>query len=80
MVKFKKKSYDFFELLPFENFERTSFHKGVFLEPEYLNNILDTNGHIKGTCIAANFKSNGHLVWCLLCIKSGWGNSILELP
>ena len=58
------------------NGERTSFHKGVFLGPEYLNNIFGTNGHIKGTCIAANFESNGPLVWCLLCIKSGWGNSI----
>ena len=60
--------------------QRTSFHKGFFLGPEYLNNILGTNGHIKGTCIAANFESNGPLVWCLLCIKSGWGNSIPVLP
>ena len=60
--------------------QRTSFHKGVFLGPEYLNNILGTNGHIKETCIAANFESNGPLVWCLLCIKSGWGNSIPVLP
>ena len=60
--------------------QRTSFHKGVFLGPEYLNNILGTNGHIKGTCIAANFESNRPLVWCLLCIKSGWGNSIPVLP
>ena len=60
--------------------KRTSFHKGVFLGPEYLKNILGTNGHIKGTCIAANFESNGPLVWCLLCIKSGWGNSIPVLP
>ena len=43
-------------------YKRTSFHKGVFLGPEYLNNILGTNGHIKGTCIAANFESNGPLV------------------
>ena len=60
-------------------FERTSFHKGVFLGPEYFNNILGTNSHIKGTCIATNFESNGPLVWCLLYIKSGWGNSILVL-
>ena len=56
--------------------ERTSFHKGVFLGPEYLNTSLGTNSHIKGTCIAANFGSNGPLVWCLLRIKSGWGISI----
>ena len=56
--------------------ERTSFHKGVFLGPEYWKYILGTNGHIKGTCIAANFESNRPFVWCLLCIKSGWGNSI----
>ena len=60
--------------------KRTSFHKGVFLGPEYFNNILGTNSHIKGTCIAANFESNGPLVWCLLSIKSGWGNSIPVLP
>ena len=60
--------------------KRTSFHKAVFLGPEYLNDILGTNGHIKGTCIAANFESNGPLVWCFLCIKSGWGNSIPVLP
>ena len=60
--------------------QRTSFHKGVFLGPEYFNNILGTNSHIKGTCIAANFESNGPLVWCLLSIKSGWGNSIPVLP
>ena len=51
----------------------------VFLGPEYLNNILGTNDRIKGSSIAANFESNGPLVWCLLCIKSGWGNSILVL-
>ena len=60
--------------------KRTSFHKGVFLGPEYFNNILGTDSHIKGTCIAANFESNGPLVWCLLSIKSGWGNSIPVLP
>ena len=60
--------------------QRTSFHKGVFVGPEYFNNILGTNSHIKGTCIAANFESNGPLVWCLLSIKSGWGNSIPVLP
>ena len=60
--------------------QRTSFHKGVFLGPEYLNTILGTNSHIKGTCIAANFESNGPLVWCLLRIKNGWGISILVLP
>ena len=40
----------------------TSCHKGFFLGPEYLNNIFSTNSHIKGTCIAANFKSNRPLV------------------
>ena len=60
--------------------QRTSFHKGVFLGPEYFDNILGTNSHIKGTCIAANFESNGPLVWCLLSIKSGWGNYITVLP
>ena len=60
--------------------KRTSFNKGVFLGPEYLNNILGTNSHIKGTCIVANFESNGPLVWCLLSVKSGWGNSIPVLP
>ena len=60
--------------------QRTSFHKGVFLGPEYFNNILGTNSHIKGTCTAANFESNGPLVWCLLSIKSGWGNFIPDLP
>ena len=60
--------------------QRTSFHKAVFLGPEYFTNILGTNSHIKGTCIAANFESNGPLVWCLLPIKSGWGNSIQVLP
>ena len=60
--------------------QRTSFHKGVFLGPEYFNDISGTNSHIKGTCIAANFESNGPLVWCLLSIKSGWGNSIPVLP
>ena len=67
-----------FTLLP--KSERTSFHKGVFLGPEYLNIILGTNSHIKGTCIAANFESNGPLVWCLLRIKSGLGISIPVLP
>ena len=62
------------------NLQRTSFHKGGFLGPEYFNNILGTNSHIKGTCIAANFESNGPLVWCLLSIKSGWGNYIPVLP
>ena len=60
--------------------ERTSFHKGFFLGPEYLNTILGTNSHMKGTCIAANFESNRPLVWCLLRIKSGWGISILVIP
>ena len=60
--------------------QRTGFHKGVFLGPEYFNNILGTNSHIKGTCIAAHFESNGPLVRCLLSIKSGWGNSIPVLP
>ena len=60
--------------------KRTSFHKGVFLGPEYFNNILGTNNHIKGTCIVANFESNGPLLWCLLYIKSGWGNSLPVLP
>ena len=59
---------------------RTSFQKGVFLGPEYFNNILSTNSHIKETCIAANFEFNGLLVWCLLSIKSGWGNYIPVLP
>ena len=58
----------------------TSFHKGVFLGPEYFNNILSINSHIKGTCIAANFELNGLLVWCLLSIKSGWGKYIPVLP
>ena len=53
------------------NMERTSFHKGVFLGPEYFNNILVTDSHIKGTCIAANFESNGPLVCRVLSIKSG---------
>ena len=60
--------------------QRTSFHKGFFLGPEYFNNILSTISHIKGTCIATSFESNGHLVRCLLSIKSGWGNSIPVLP
>ena len=60
--------------------ERTSLHKGFFLGPEFLNNILGTNSHIKVTCIAANFESSGPLVWCLLRIKSGWGISIPVLP
>ena len=60
--------------------ERTSFHKGVFLGPEYFNDIPGTNSHIKGTCIAAIFESIGPLVWCLLSIKSGWGNFIPVLP
>ena len=60
--------------------ERTSFHKGVFLGPEYFNNILGTNSHIKGTCIAANFESNEPLAWCLLSIKRRRGNSIPVLP
>ena len=30
---------------------------------EYLRNILGTNRHIKGTCIAENVESNGPLVW-----------------
>ena len=60
--------------------QRTSFHKGVFLGPEYFNDISGTNSHIKGTCIAAIFESNGPLVWCLLSFKSGWGNSIPVLP
>ena len=64
----------------YEYTERTSFYKGVFLGPEYFNNILGTNSHIKGTCIAANFESNGPLVWCLLSIKCGWGNFIPVLP
>ena len=62
------------------HFQRTSFHKVVFLGPEYLNTILGTNSHMKGTCIAANFESNGPLVWCLLRIKSGWGISIPVIP
>ena len=60
--------------------ERTSFRKGVFLGPGYFNNILGTISHKKGTCIAANFESNGPLVWCILSFKSGWGNSIPVLP
>ena len=60
--------------------KRTSFHKGGFLGPEYYNNILDTNSYIKGTCIVANFESNGPLVLCLLSIKSGWGIAIPVLP
>ena len=65
-----------------ENFmgERTSSHKGVFLGPECFDNILGTNSHKKGTCIAANFESYGPLVWCVLYIKCGWGNSIPVLP
>ena len=57
----------------FKNSQRTNFHMGVFLGPKYLNNILGTNSHIKGTCIAANFEPNGPLVWCIMCIKGGWG-------
>ena len=34
-----------------------------FLGPEHLNNSLGTSSHMKGTCIAANFESNGPLVW-----------------
>ena len=60
--------------------ERTSLHKGDLLGPEYLNNILGTNSHIKGTCVAANIESNGPLVWCSLYILSGWGKSIPVLP
>ena len=60
--------------------KRNNFHKGVFLGPEYFNNIFVTNSHIQGTCVAANFESNGRLVWCLLSIKSGLGNSIPVLP
>ena len=60
--------------------ERTSFHKGVFLGPEYLKTILGTINHMKGTCIAANFESNRPLVWCLLHIKSGSGISIPVIP
>ena len=30
--------------------------------------------------IATNFESNGLLVRCLMCNKSGWGNSIPFLP
>ena len=26
--------------------ERTGLHKGVFVVPEYINNILGTNSHI----------------------------------
>ena len=48
--------------------------------PEYFNNILVTNSHIKGTCIPENFVSNGALALCVLCIKSGWGIFTSVLP
>ena len=33
--------------LPLDRFlERTGLHKGVFVVPEYVNNILGTNSHI----------------------------------
>ena len=60
--------------------KRTSFNKRVFPGPEYLNTILGTNSHMNGICIAANFESNGPLVWCLLRIKSGWSISIPVIP
>ena len=48
--------------------------------PEYFNNILGTNSYIYGTCFQENFESNGALVLCVLCIKSGWGNYTSVLP
>ena len=48
--------------------------------PEYFNNILETNSHIKGTYISENFESNGALVLCVLCIKIGWGIYTSVLP
>ena len=43
--------------------QRTSLHKGVFLVPEYFNNILVAYSHIKGTCIGGKFELNRLLFW-----------------
>ena len=48
--------------------------------PECFNNTLGTNSHVQGTCIPENFESNGALVLCVLCTKSGWGNDTTVLP
>ena len=48
--------------------------------PEYFNNTLGINSHIQGTCILENLESNGALVLCVLCIKSGWGIYTSVLP
>ena len=52
---------------------RTSFHTGVFLGPEYFNNILGSNSHIKGTCIAATLNRTDLWfgVYCLLKVCGG---------
>ena len=42
--------------------QRTSLHKGVLVVPEYFNNILVTDSHIKGTCNGGEFELNGLLV------------------
>ena len=42
--------------------ERTSLHKGVLVVPEYFNNILVTDSHIKGTCNGGKFELNGLLI------------------
>ena len=60
--------------------ERTGVHKGVFVVPECFNNILGTNSHVYGTCIPEIFESNGALVLCVLCTKSGWGIYTTVLP
>ena len=42
--------------------QRTSLHKGVLVVPEYFNNTLVTDSHIKGTCNGGKFELNGLLV------------------
>ena len=60
---------------------RTSFHKGVSWDLNILiifwAQIATKRGHaLLQMKNYANFKSNRPLVWWLLYIKSGWGNSI----
>ena len=50
------------------NIEMASCHKGFFQGPEYFNNILGTNSHIKGTCIVV-YKIQPHIAYQSLCLS-----------
>ena len=66
-------------VLYFNLFSRFN-EKADFIEADFSDNISGTKRHMKGTCITEKGESNRPLVWCLVCIKSRWGNSISVKP